>query len=344
VSEKVSIIILNYNGKQYLKDCLNSVLDQSYGELEIILFDNNSTDGSIEFVKEHFSDPRIKLINNKVNSGFAGGNNEALKHCSSDLVVLLNNDTIVEKDWLVNLVLAMEEKNTVASSFVITEGVPKEYYKTNGSVSYLMYNIMNIFPDIMDEFYPNGCSLIFRKSETGTPFDADYFFYGEDTYLGLKARFMGKKIKFVKNSIVHHSGGGTNTTSTFRTFCQERNRLLNLYTFFSLGFIIKILPYIILNTISKLFISVFSVKLSFWGLLKANAWFIVNISKILKKRQEIIAVKKVQQKDIIKYISSKVLNGKSFLPASINTLSYLYSRLVGIKPVEYYLKKGLPLK
>ena len=68
-------------------------------------------------------------------------------------------------------------------------------------VSYLMYNIMNIFPDKEDEFYPNGCSLIFRKSEIGEPFDPDYFYYGEDTYLGLKARFMGMRIKFAKDSI-----------------------------------------------------------------------------------------------------------------------------------------------
>ncbi|MBL8017986.1 MAG: glycosyltransferase, partial [Ignavibacteria bacterium] len=125
MNEQVSIIILNYNGKQYLKDCLSSVLSQTYADLEIILFDNGSADGSIEFVKNEFADGRLKIAASKVNLGFAGGNNEAMKHCANDLIVLLNNDTVTEKDWLKNLVAAATEKNIVASSFVITKGIPE---------------------------------------------------------------------------------------------------------------------------------------------------------------------------------------------------------------------------
>jgi GT2 family glycosyltransferase len=180
MNEPVSIIILNYNGKQYLQECLSSVLSQSYLNFEIILFDNSSSDGSVDYIKQHITDSKIKIIQSPENLGFAGGNNEAIKHASHDLIVLLNNDTKTEKDWLHHLVLAMENKNTIASSFVITEGIDKKYYETNGSISYLMYNIMNVFKDINDEFYPNGCSLIFRKSEIGVPFDSDYFYYSEN--------------------------------------------------------------------------------------------------------------------------------------------------------------------
>lgn len=231
MNEPVSIIILNYNGKKYLKDCLSSVLRQSYSEFEIILFDNNSTDGSESFVRENFSDPRIRIITSNVNLGFAGGNNEALKYTNNDLIVLLNNDTKVENDWLRYLVESVKDKNTIASSFVITEGIDSRYYESNGSVSYLMYNIMNIFENREGEFYPNGCSLIFRKSEIPVPFDIDYFYYSEDLYLGLKARFMGMKVIFVKESVVHHLGGGGYSLSRDKTFYQERNRLLNLFIF-----------------------------------------------------------------------------------------------------------------
>src|SRR5687768_4403046 len=100
MNEQVSIIILNYNGKQFLKDCFESVLAQSYPDFEIIFFDNASDDGSIEYIKEKFTDSRIKIITSTENLGFAGGNNEALTHCANDLIVLLNNDTKTEKDWL----------------------------------------------------------------------------------------------------------------------------------------------------------------------------------------------------------------------------------------------------
>ncbi len=198
MNEPVSIIILNFNGKKYLRNCISSVLIQSYKDFEIIFFDNGSSDGSIEFVKSEFTDSRIKIIQSPANIGFAGGNNEAVKQTNNDLVVLLNNDTIADKDWLKNLVDAMLERNTIASSFVETDGINPKYYETNGSVSFGMYNVMNVFDNIEDEFYPNGCSLIFRKSEIPVPFDPDYFYYSEDLYLGLKVRFIGDENKICK--------------------------------------------------------------------------------------------------------------------------------------------------
>lgn len=339
MNELVSIIILNYNGKEFLGECLSSVLKQQYSSFEIILFDNNSTDGSCEYVKETFSDGRIKIVRSDRNLGFAGGNNEALKHCSGDLVVLLNNDTITRTGWLESLVNAVKERNTVASSFVITEGIPEKYYKTNGSVSYMMYNIMNIFPDIEDEFYPNGCSVIFRQSEIGVPFDSDYFFYGEDVYLGLKARFKGMKIKFVKDSVVDHKGSSTHSANSFRTFCRERNRFLNLYTFFSATFLIKMIPYITFNHTLRTIQAVFSKELSFTGVIKAYLWFYFNLPAVLKKRRALKEFKLKNENEIIKYMSSKVLNVDSPFAGLLNSVSYFYSRLTGIKPVEYYQKK-----
>lgn len=338
MKEPVSIIILNYNGKQFLKDCLTAVLGQTYSNFEIIFFDNNSTDGSLEYVKSEFTDSRLKIFCSDRNIGFAGGNNEALKHCSNDLVVLLNNDTVVKDSWLSELVSAMDTRGTIASSFVKTKGIPDKYYKTNGSVSYMMYNVMNIFPDISDEFYPNGCSLIFRKSEIGEPFDSDYFFYGEDVYLGLKARFMGMRVKFIKDSVVEHFGGGAPSADTFRTFCIERNRFLNLYSFFSFWFIVRLMPYVAINHTAKLIYSLFSKRYSTIGLLKAYFWFYVNIPLVMQKRKKLSALKKADEKEIIKYITSKIVNDGSMISSIINSISYIYSRCVGIKPIEYFQK------
>lgn len=337
MNEQVSIIILNYNGKKYLYDCIDSVLKQSYSNFEIILFDNNSEDGSIDYIKSNFIDQRIKIIPNNKNLGFAGGNNKAIEYCKNDIIILLNNDTICDKNWLKDLVSSLEV-NSIATSYVITKGIPEKYYKTNGSVSYLMYNIMNIFPNIDDIFYPNGCSLIFRNSEIGLPFDEDYYFYGEDVYLGLKARFNGMKIKFVKTSIVHHIGEGSKTSSLQKTFFTERNRLLNLFTFFSIGFIIRIVPYIIFYSTANILHSLFSKKKSVIGLIKAYIWLLFNINKIIEKRNIISKNKRVNEKEIIKYVSCKICNDDNLIYKSINRVSYLYSRLLQIKPIEYYLR------
>jgi GT2 family glycosyltransferase len=338
MNEPVSIIIINYNGRQFLQNCFDSVLNQSYTNFEIIFFDNASIDGSIEFVKNNFKDKRIKIVESKTNLGFAGGNNEAVKHAENNLIVLLNNDIEADKDWLLHLVNAVKEKNTVASSYVITEGINPKYYETNGSVSYLMYNVMNIFENIEDEFYPNGCTLIFRKSEISVPFDSDYFYYSEDLSLGLRARFMGMRVKFVKDSVIHHFGGGSSAASSIKTFYRERNRLLNLYIFFSIWFIIRLLPVISVVKTAKLFQALFSKNVSFWGVLKAYLWFYFHIPSLLKKRKEIKKIKKVPEKEVTRYMTSKLLNHENPFSKIINNLSYVYSRLTGIKPIEYYQK------
>ncbi len=147
-------------------------------------------------------------------------------------------------------------------------------------------------------------------------------------------------VRFVKDSVVHHIGEGSTSPNSFKTFCRERNRFLNLYLFFSPLFILLVLPYITFNHNIKVLLSIFSSKYSFTGTLKAYFWFYFNIPLILRKRKELKDIKKLNEKEIIKYLSSKVFHGESFLERAINRLSYIYSRLVGIKPVEYYQKNS----
>jgi GT2 family glycosyltransferase len=182
----VSILILNYNGKEYLEECLLSVLSQSYTDFEIILYDNCSSDGSVEYVKENFNDKRIKTISSEINHGFAGGNNEALKYASGDLIVLLNNDTVVDKEWLSELIKCLNESENagMVQSLVITEGIPKKYYEKNGTINLFGHNIMEVFEidknGIGEIFQVNGCSLIIKKKlldVIGGLFPYEYFAY-----------------------------------------------------------------------------------------------------------------------------------------------------------------------
>ena len=98
----VSIIIVNWNGRTYLPDCLDSLAGQSFRDFEVVLVDNGSVDESVSFVKDNY--PWVKLVPLNENTGFSAGNNRGLKHAIGEYIVTLNNDTRAESDWLETLV------------------------------------------------------------------------------------------------------------------------------------------------------------------------------------------------------------------------------------------------
>ena len=110
----VSIIIVNYNGKRFLKDCFSSLLDCTYfPNFEIIFVDNASSDESINLAKSFAEKGNITIIENAENLGFGPANNVGFEKAIGEYVVFLNNDTIVEPEWLDVLISAIEKDETV---------------------------------------------------------------------------------------------------------------------------------------------------------------------------------------------------------------------------------------
>ncbi len=100
----ISIVIANYNGKNYLRTCLTSLFNSSIKKYEVIIIDNNSTDNSVEIIEEFKKkDPRIKILRNKVNIGVPASRNRAISECKGEIIILLDNDTEVKKDSLEKL-------------------------------------------------------------------------------------------------------------------------------------------------------------------------------------------------------------------------------------------------
>jgi GT2 family glycosyltransferase len=336
---------LNINGKKFLNDCLKSVLEQSFSDFEIVFIDNGSSDESVDFVKRNFNDERIEIISSENNLGFAGGNNLGLKHSNGEFIVLLNNDTKADKDWLKYLYEMINNDINIgmAQSFVRTEGIPDKYYEKNGTLNLLGHNIMEVF-DINEDgtgeiFQANGCSMIIRKElldSFGGLFLDEYFAYAEDSYLSFKVKFAGLKIMHTSKSVVKHFGSATTKEykSSFRTFLQERNRLLNFLIFFSKSFRFKYYPILIFNLKLKLLMSLFSGKYSFTGVLKAYWWIMKKRKWIKEQREKENRIKKVDEKNVIKYLSGKVFNGENIIERFFNFLSLLYCRIVNIKVIE----------
>lgn len=345
----VSIIILNFNGRQYLKDCLDSVFSQSYKDFEIVLVDNGSTDGSAEFVNRQYDDVRLKVISASKNLGFAGGNNLGLRHCKFENIVLLNNDVIVDRNWLselVNTSLKLENAGLV-QSLILTEGIPERYYRKNGTINLLGHNVMEIFE--IDEsgtgeiFLASGASMIFNKNiliSKETIFPDEYFLYSEDTYLSFISKFSGKKNYHISASVVHHKGCGTTgkEKSETATFYQERNRILNFLIFFRISILIRLIPYYIINIIFKLIISLVPGKYSFTGIIKSYWWIVTNPVWIISQRKKIIKMKAAKDKDVLKFLSCKLFNGNNILEKIVNHISKAYCFIAGLRTVEFNKK------
>lgn len=341
----VSIIIVNYNGRNFLVECIKSVLRQGYHNFEIIVVDNGSTDNSLITLENELNDSKIKIVKSEKNLGFAGGNNLGLKYSEGDYIALLNNDTIVEENWLEYLVDTLENnKNAgIVQSLVLTEGIPLKFYEKNGTINLLGHNIMSVFEINNDGcgeiLQATGCSLIIRKEtidKLNCLFLNEYFAYAEDTFLSLRVKFLGCKLMHCSRSIVHHKGNITTNMldKSLILFYQERNRMLNFLLLFSRSFIVKYVPYIIINLKLKFIVYMFRKKYDSLTVLKSYFWLIKNKKWITEQRKIMNEKKIIPENEVLKFISCKLFNGNNLFERFVNFISLLYCKLTGIKTIE----------
>lgn len=209
---KVFIVILNYNGLEVLKKCLTSVFKIDYPNFEIILVDNNSSDGSLEMAKINFS--KAIFIKNEENLGFAAGNNVGIKFAlerAADFILLLNNDVEVEKNFLTQLIDNVAEKKIIGlASPVIFDGETKEIWFSGGRINWWKMKAINK-KDIQTKNYFNadfitGCAMLIRAvvfQKIGL-LDEDYFLYYEDADFSFKAKKAGFQNVVVSSSWIYH--------------------------------------------------------------------------------------------------------------------------------------------
>lgn len=239
----VSIIILNFNGKKYLEGCFNSLKDLNYPKdrIEVIMADNASTDDSVEYVKNNFK--WIRIVQFDSNQGFCRSNNLAAEKAKGEYLVFLNNDTIVNKDWLVNMVEKITADKEVVSCAC------KIFFADLGKG-----NILNAAGGVI---FPTGCGLYDGWLESDSEeyniekytgfgcgagvlvekkffldtggFDEYYFYSGEEMDLGFRAWSYGYKVLYVPSAVLYHFMGRTGFRGVARTpsveFLVMRNKL-----------------------------------------------------------------------------------------------------------------------
>ena len=320
VSPLVSIIILNYNARELLLNCVESVFKTNYSNIEIIVVDNDSKDHSHLNCKEKFD--RIYLIENKENLGFCEGNNVGIRHARGEFVVILNPDTIVSPNWLIELlsahdmygdglyqpkIISLYENNVIQSTgnmlhlfgfgFARDKGIPDNDQRN----------------EIEQIGYASGTCLftstkILKKIDL---FDSFLFLYHDDLDLGWRAAQLGIKSYYVPNSVIYHAESYSLRWSSRKFFWLERNRRYCLLTHYSK------------NTYKKMQISLIIVEMMVWifylskgflgAKIRAEIDIIKNKDQIISRYKELESKKLVSDKELIKIFPDEI-----FVPKNVS--------------------------
>ena len=216
----VSVIILTYNGSQYIQPLLDSLSNQSYPKerTEILVVDNASTDETLSITRKKFS--HVKVVAIEKNIGYAAGNNHALRHASHDLLVFLNQDTICHPGFLLSMVNLMAADKTLAAcnpNIITPEadcfGTLDETFQPESlylcdlapfgyGQNRIIYGKKNYCTKLL-----SGCAFIIHRetvSRLGYLFDDQFWMYAEDTDLSLRIHNMGHRICAAQDAIVYH--------------------------------------------------------------------------------------------------------------------------------------------
>ncbi len=297
----VSIIIVNYNGRHLLKECLESIYKQSYQNIEIILVDNASEDGSVEFVNESF--PDVKVIKLDKNIGFAGGNLEGLKYATGDYIMLINNDVVIDKDCIMNLVLAMERHPDVGIGAAKMLVYGKDIIDSAGdglSTSLKGFKRgeglqLNHFDK--EEYVFGACAgaTIYRRQMIDNVdfFDDDFFLIHEDTDLNLRAQLAGWKVLYIPFAIVYHKVRSTigNMSDTAVYYSLRNSELVRIKNIPTVIFLRCLPAFLLGSLLDFIYFALKHGKIRLYFKAKIDALSLM--PKMLSKRRQILRKKVV---------------------------------------------------
>jgi len=318
----VSIIIVNWNSRENLKECLESLFKISYKNYEVIMVDNGSTDDSVKFVEKKF--PKVIIVKSKVNLGFAGGNNLGFRESRGKYILLLNNDTIVPPNFLGKLVDFMKKRSDVGivqprilfhrpntdlhhkinsvGSFFLSTGFlyhldyGKKDYKKNTP-----YEILSAY----------GACFLARKSlidKIGL-FDDNYFAYFEETDLSQRVWLSGSKVMVDPSSTIYHKGAKTSQKlpTAFIQYHSFKNRLQTYLKNLSFTNLFKIfIPHLLICEVSSILYFFVGKPDYTLAIQKAIFWNLLNLEKILKKRHITQEFRRIEDDEFISKLTKKV--------------------------------------
>ena len=351
----VSVVILNYNGRRFIETCLESMLNGTfYSNFEVILVDNASTDRSIELVRRRFErDPRLIIVRNNKNLGFAEGNNVGVRYARGEYIVFLNSDTVVDNNWLIELVNVMNSNRIIGaaqSKLLLLRQV--EYLDSAGD--FIDYYGLPIrrgggwkekdhgqYDHIEEIFSARGAAMMVRRSVISEVelFDPKFFLSYEDIDFCWRARLRGYKVVFVPKSVVYHLGEASSppADSPQKIFHMTKNHIATMLKNGSTRSLEKYNP-LCLITLFMIIDLIKCMPISFMVRIKAIVWIIRNFKYVWRERVKTqIYIRKCRDEMVMKYMLKT--NFASLFLLFVNVYKYGYNFAI-----KNYFEKGLSFK
>lgn len=293
---EISVIIVNWNGRQFLPDCLSALRQQTFRDFETIFVDNASTDDSLEYVRAHF--PEAKIVALDTNLGFSGGNIAGYEHASGEMIVLLNNDTEAHPEWLEAIHRASHEFPG-AGSFACK----MMYFNNRARIENCGFQIdsagitAELGRDELDGpawavsrevFGACGGAVAYRRSmlEQVGFLDADFFMIYEDVDLSFRAQLSGFRCVYVPKAIVYHHYRSTiKKWPALQVFYSQRNIDFVYWKNLPLALILRSAPRRLLYELGS---ALYFFRLGSGGpFLRAKLDVLLGLPSVLKKRRVI---------------------------------------------------------
>lgn len=331
---KVTIIVLNYNGRQFLNNCFSSLKRLNYSDFDVVMVDDCSTDDSVAFVAKKF--PWVKILQNTKNMGACVSFNRAVKRTVAELIAKIDNDVKVDRNWLREMVETIEsdpQVGVVGSKILNYDGKSvQEFGSSMDRMGYFMSYLglegeTRELPKVRKVFYVSGCSMLFKKKvfEEAGMFDEKFYIYKDDLDLCWRMKLLGyKTVTNLRSVICHMSGvtqGGGSTgkgtkiyhTTSRKRYFGERNTFRMLLKNYSAGSLFKVLPvyFLIIFAESVFFILMgqFKAPLIY---LRAFWWNMQNLQDTLRERRKIQEKRKVPDSIIMKEMAKGSLRWEMF--------------------------------
>jgi GT2 family glycosyltransferase len=308
----VTVIMLNWNGRHLLEGCLPSVFRQTFKDYEIILVDNGSTDGSVEWVRGEY--PDVRVIPLHTNHGFCRGNNIGISLAQGEYVVLLNNDTEVESAWLEELCshICGDGQVGACDSKVLFFDRRDTIWATGGTYSIAGTTSLRghmerddaTFQRAEDVFVAGACAAIYRRKvlrEVGL-FDEDFFAGYEDVDWSFRAHLCGYRIVNVPRARVYHKVSATHKYNSDMFVYNGQRNVLSVF--------IKNMPSTLLRRYWPLHLVYSLASMVYFARIRRGRAFLRakrdalrQLPLILRKRREIQVLRRVSAEKIDSLLS-----------------------------------------
>jgi len=257
MSESIAVVVVNWNGLQYLRTCMPAVLAQDYPDFQVVVVDNGSSDGSAAWVESTF--PQMLLIRNDTNEGFARASNQGIRATEEPYVAVLNNDAQPEPGWLMALAEAMEagERVGMVASQIRLAHRPDLLDSAGIEVDVLGFAWNRHFGWLaahepaatVEVFGASGAAALYCRKmleEVGL-FDERYFAYYEDVELAWRAQRAGWRCLYAPAARVLHLHSATGRQdSAFKAYHLSRNRVWTLMRHYPARWFLVLWPLVLL--------------------------------------------------------------------------------------------------